>query len=200
VVATQSMLFLISNQFNGELNTSIGEGIALSTGIQFVGSQLSNLLNNFSNRLDINVRSLQDYGISYRTFSNRLQFTGNVTNTANSNTSSVINIIPLNSNQLIGNAEAILSLNKKGTLKMKGFWREVPVDFLQLPANGSTLDPPITYTQGIGILFTKEFSSLKDFFSSPKKPSIPKLTSSPAKKSNNQNPKAQAIEFKEVNH
>ena len=208
VVATQSMLFLTSNQFNGELNTDIGKGIALSTGIQFVGRQLSNILNNFSNRLDINVRSLQDYGISYRTLSNRLQLTGNVTNTANQNTNSVINIIPLNSNQLIGNAEAILSLNKKGTLKLKGFWREVPVDFLQLPANGTSVDPPINYTQGIGILYTKEFSSLRDLFSSAKNSNAKPVRNTPNNSAHN-NPKKPsekkdtnkpAVEFKDISH
>lgn len=198
VVATQSMLFLISNQFNGALNTDNGKAIALSTGIQFVGRQLSNLLNNFSNRLDINVRSLQDYGISYRTLSNRLQISGNVTNTFNLNTNSLVNIVPLNSNQLIGDAEAILSLNPKGTLKVKGFWREVPVDFLQLST--TTLNPPINYTQGIGILFTKDFSSLKDLFKSPDKTKIKPNPSSSKKEPEHTNKNKTKIDFKDISH
>jgi len=198
VVTTQSMLFLISNQFNGNLTTQVGQGIALSTGIQFIGNQLTNLLNNFSQRLDINIRSLQDYGVVYRTFSNKLQFTGNLTNIANNQNNEITNLVPLSNNKLVGDAEASLLLNKKGTLKLKGFYREVPVDFLQPGNLLQGLNPPISYTQGIGLLYTRDFSSFHDLFGFGKKKDAPVETKKGKEPKKNQEKTGPQIEVRDI--
>ena len=179
IVTTQSLLFLISNQFNGELTPNNGIGVAASTGIQFVSNQLSNLLVNFSSRIDLNFRSLGDYGVAFRSLNDRLRLTGDFAN-IQAQTNNVVNLAP-NFDRVTGDAEASYSLNKKGSIRIKGFFRIVPVDLFEVRPditipdfknNIQTLSQSPVYTQGLGILYEKDFSSLRDLFRKRNKKNI----------------------------
>ncbi len=170
VTTTQSMLFLISNQFNGALEVSNGTAIAASTGVQFLSNQLSNLLSNFSGRVDLNFRSLNDYGLTVRALHDRLQLAGNISNVQNQQ--STFNLTTPNFNRVTGDAEASYSLTKNGSVRLKGFFRLVPLDFFQLSTIGTTNSAPVSYTQGLGLTYQKEFSSLKDLFSKKDKKQV----------------------------
>lgn len=167
VVTNQSMLFLVSNQFNGKLTPSNGVAIATSTGVQFVSSQLSNLLTNFSSNVDLNFRSLSDVGFNYRMLGDRMLVTGNI---ASTDLSSNIGYNPLalvNTN-LTGNIELDYLLNRQRNLTARVFDKPVPLDILKGVTSTSTL-----YSPGVGLVYQKDFSSIGGLFR--KKRKIPLL-------------------------
>ncbi len=180
LVTTQSMLFLISNQFNGALSPSNGGAIAISTGGQYLSNQLTNILDNYSSKVDISIRSLQDYGFIYRAFNDRIQLSSNISTLQQQaqNNQYILSSIPSGFNKVTGDAELSYGINKDGSIRIKAFWRLVPVDFIQSQSNiGTIVDPNSEYTQGLGIVYRKEFNSLRDLFSKQNKD--PKSTTSP---------------------
>lgn len=175
VVTTQSLLFLASNQFNGKLTPSNGVAILTSTGVQYVSSQLSHLVNNFSNRLDLNFRSLSDVGINYHFLNDRILFTGNIAST-DTTTSIGYNPLALTSNKNIeANFELAYALTKNRNFTARAFFKPVPQDIH--PVN---LGQNIVKSQGVGLVYQKDFSSLRSIFNKQKATGAPKLPPLPS--------------------
>ncbi len=165
VVTTQSMLFLVSNQFNGKLTPGNGAAIVTSTAVQYVSSQLSHLLNNFSNRLDLNFRSLSDVGFNYHVANDRLLFTGNIASTDTANGIGYNPLALTRKKFIAGNVEIAYLLNRARNLTLRTFYKPIPQD-IRLP--GTALNT--LYSPGLGLVYQKDFSSLRSIFRKKPKP------------------------------
>ena len=163
----QILSLLIMNRFRPlpGLESSVSSGAVLSTnGIEMLTNQLSNWLSKLSDDFDIGVNYTQgnkgtsdevEVALSTQLFNNRISINTNVgVGGVNETTQAEQN----SATKIVGDVEIEGKLNKKGSLKAKVFNRSNQRSEF---ANDQTL-----YTQGIGILYRKNFNTFGELFRS----------------------------------
>ncbi len=163
----QILSLLIMNRFRPlpGLESSVSSGAILSTNaMEMLTNQLSNWLSQLSDDFDIGLNYTQgdagtsdevEVALSTQLFNNRVSFNtnvgvGGVSETSQSEQNSA--------NKIVGDVEIEVKLNKKGSLKAKVFNETNKRSEF---ANDQTL-----YTQGVGILYRKEFNTFGELFTS----------------------------------
>jgi len=170
VVTTQSLLFLVSNQFNGKLIPSNGVAIMTSSAVQYVSSQLSHLINNFSNRVDLNFRSLSDVGINYHVLNDKILFTGNLASTDLSTNTAYNPFALTRQTNVTGDVEVAYVVNKQRNLTLRTFYKSIPQDIHPVGLGLNSI-----YSPGLGLVYQKDFSSIGGMFKKRKKPGKPAI-------------------------
>ena len=170
VVTTQSLLFLVSNQFNGKLIPSNGVAIMTSSAVQYVSSQLSHLINNFSNRVDLNFRSLSDVGINYHVLNDKILFTGNLASTDLSTNTAYNPLALTRQTNVTGDVEVAYVVNKQRNLTLRTFYKSIPQDIHPVGLGLNSI-----YSPGLGLVYQKDFSSIGGMFKKRKKPVKPAI-------------------------
>ncbi len=124
-----------------------------------LSSQLSNLLSNIDENLELGIYQGQDQmelALSYKLWNERILINTDVGFGSQGNTPN-----PQNTNQFIGDVEIEVKLNKKGNLRFKAFNQ----------TNRNEFYDKGPYTYGLGIFFQKDFSTLRLW---PRKKAKPK--------------------------
>ncbi len=163
----QILSLLIMNRFRPlpGLESSVSSGAVLSTNaMEMLTNQLSNWLSQLSDDFDIGVNYTQgnegtsdevEVALSTQLFNNRVSINTNVgVGGVNETSQSEQN----SANKIVGDVEIEVKLNKKGSLKGKVFNQTNKRSEF---ANDQTL-----YTQGVGILYRKEFNTFGELFTS----------------------------------
>lgn len=158
----QMISLLLLNNFSSQSGISLNEANGLASSSELLTNQLNNWLSQISDNFDIGVKyrpgsdiSTQDLELMVGTqlFDNRVTINGSVGNMYNASTQS---------SRWIGDFMAEIKLTKDGRYRMKMFNR-----------TNSSLDVmtgQAPYTQGVGLLYRKEFDRIKEVFFSKKKP------------------------------
>ncbi|MCQ2960159.1 MAG: translocation/assembly module TamB domain-containing protein [Bacteroidales bacterium] len=144
------------------VNSQSGVGGSLS--FEVLSNQINNMLSQIDPNMDVSVNyrmgtdnvtnSEFEFGVSRQFWNDRIlvnvngftDFGGNGSNDAADNQSQ--------SGEFYGNVSVEMKVNKKGTLKVKGFSR----------SNDDELSEKQGNTNGVGFSFTKNFNTLKDLF------------------------------------
>ena len=144
------------------LESSVASGTALSNNaFEMLSNQLSNWLSQISDDFDIGLNYTQgeqgasdelEVALSTQLFNNRVSVNTNV-GLGNSKTSTSSN---QDATKIVGDVEIEVKLNKKGSLKAKVFNRT--------NRNTEINYDQTMYTQGIGILYRKEFDTFGELF------------------------------------
>ena len=162
----QILSLLLINRFRPlpGLESSVSSGAVLSTnGIEMLTNQLSNWLSKLSDDFDVGLNYTQgdagtsdelELALSTQLFNNRISINTNLDVGGGSTTQGDQS----SANKIVGDVEIEGKLNKKGSLKAKVFNRSNKRSEL---ANDQTL-----YTQGIGVLYRKDFNSFNELFRS----------------------------------
>jgi hypothetical protein len=161
----QMISLLVLNTFSSSSGiTSAGASLGFSS-YEIVSAQLSRMLSQISKDFDIGVNyrpgdqiSPQELELALSTqlFDNRVTIDGAVGMNTYSNTTQ----------QVIGDVLVEVKITEDGRFRFKAFNRtNIGSDVLF-----STYSP---YTQGVGIVFRKEFNGLKDLFKRSKKAKVP---------------------------
>jgi hypothetical protein len=173
----QMISLLVLNTFSSSSGiTTAGASLGISS-YEIMNAQLSSLLSKISKNWDIgfNYRPGDqltpqevELALSTQLFNNRVTIDGAVgTNTYNNNTAS-------QTQQVIGDISVEVKITEDGRFRFRAFNRtNTGTDVLF-----STYSP---YTQGVGIVFRKEFTGLKDLFKRTKKAKVPDKKASPEK-------------------
>lgn len=173
----QMISLLVLNTFSSSSGiTTAGASLGISS-YEIMNAQLSSLLSKISKNWDIgfNYRPGDqltpqevELALSTQLFNNRVTIDGAVgTNTYNNNTAS-------QTQQVIGDISVEVKITEDGRFRFRAFNRtNTGTDVLF-----STYSP---YTQGVGIVFRKEFTGLKDLFKRTKKVKVPDKKASPEK-------------------
>ena len=166
----QMISLLVLNTFSSSSGiTSAGASMGLGiSSYELISAQLSSLLSKISKDFDIGVNyrpgdqiSPQELELALSTqlFDNRVTIDGAVGMNTYNNTSQT--------QQVIGDVLVEVKITEDGRFRFKAFNRtNTGSDVLF-----STYSP---YTQGVGIVFRKEFNGIKDLFKHTKKVKVPK--------------------------
>ncbi len=158
----QALSLIIRRSFSPGSTTDLSREVnstLLNAGSELAFNQINNLISQSLNLnfIDFNIRSLNDASASLRLFNDRLLFTGG--------------IIDLRQQQLndwnvfqrdgiATDAELIYLIRKDGRLLLRGSNRLNTRRFL--------LNPTDEYISALGLIYRREFDSLKEFFRSRK--------------------------------
>jgi hypothetical protein len=159
----QALSLIVRRSFAGsaDQNNGIG-GLATSTvisaGSELFFNQLNTILSQSLNLnfVDLNIRSLNEAGASFRFLKDRLILTGGFTNRLNS-TSTFSDFSVIGGNSLIAReVEAIYLLNKNGDWVLRASNKLDNRSFLgNLTANNE-------YISAVGLVYRKDFDSFKE--------------------------------------
>lgn len=165
--AQQVINLVVRNSFNG--NSSSGVGIdnqnsinqtLIGSGLELGFSKLNNIFSQSLNikNLDLNVRSLSEFGVGYSILNGRLKFLGNIAN--NKYNSDLLNNSLFNSSftELTRDFEINYDFDKKGAFVGKVFQRPANRDFFNLSSD--------LYINGLGLVFVQEYDTFKEFIKS----------------------------------
>ncbi|WP_073407100.1 translocation/assembly module TamB domain-containing protein [Mucilaginibacter sp. OK098] len=188
----QALSIIVRRNFSNGANNNLTNQV-LGTAGEAVSEFAFNKLNSFISQsniknLDLNIRSFNDLGVSYR-FKNRLILTGSLFNSTsgssdlfNNNTS----LFNSNFSQLTKDFEAQYLIRKDGNLSARYSYRVL---------NSTTLNTlqdqlGVQYVNGIGLVYQRDFDTFGEFIRNifrsqnrkqPVKPSpIPPTTQTPA--------------------
>ena len=150
----QLLSLMIMNKFytpdylrGGEQSLSSGNAAGKNAS-ELLSNQLSNWLSQISNDFDIGVNyrpgdeissNELEVALSTQLFNDRVSIDGNVG----------VGNYQNNTNNVIGNVNIDVKINKKGNLRVRGFNR----------ANDNNLENNSLYTQGIGLYYREDFNS-----------------------------------------
>lgn len=157
VMMTQQIIsLLVLNNFSFNTgNNSITNSLGIS-GFELLSNQVSNLLSQVSNTIDIGINyrpgdniSSQEFEVMLRTqlFNDRVTIDGNLGVTGNEKSSQASNIV--------GDVNVEVKLTDDGRFKFKAFNRSNNLDLLYSTS---------PYTQGIGFSYRKEFNHFGELF------------------------------------
>jgi hypothetical protein len=158
----QVFALLVLNKFlppESARSETAGSSVVTSTGSEFVSSQLSNWFSQISQDVDIGVNyrpgdniTSEEWAVALSTqlFNDRLLLSGNVGVQSASNSSSVDNT----ASSIIGDFTLEYMITQDGRLRLKVFNENNDNDFLNYDQSNNT--------QGIGLIFQKEFDGLFD--------------------------------------
>ncbi len=176
MMSRQILYLLALNRFyTPEYMTTTKGNELVSVASSTLSSQLSNMLGQLSDNWSIatNVRSDRgdfsdvevDVALSSQLLNNRLLFNGNLGYRDKS----------LNTNQFIGDFDIQYLLNRSGNIRLKAYNRYNDQNFYIKTA---------TTTQGVGIMFRRDFDNMFSFLRRRKKNSTDTVTISPDSTSN----------------
>jgi hypothetical protein len=159
--AQQVINLVVRNSFNGNTSTGIGglnEQTLLSSGLEFGFSKFNNILAQslgFKN-LDINVRSISEFGFGANFFNGRFKVTGNFVNNQNINNQLFNNNLFNSSiNELTRDFQATFDIRKDGSFIAKAFQRPTNRDFFNLNSD--------IYINGFGLAFSQQYDTFDEF-------------------------------------
>ena len=141
-----------------------GSGVGSSVSFEVLSNQFNNLLSQIDPDMDVSVNYRMgtdnvtnnefEFGISRQFWNDRIMVNVNgytdFGGTGETEQSSDQN----QTNDFSGNVSVEMKLNKKGTIKVKGFSR----------SNEDELSEKRENTNGVGFFFTKDFNTVKDLF------------------------------------
>ena len=161
----QVVSLLLLNQFQPLPGLRSSNQTGMFNAGELLSNQLNHWLSDISDNFDLGVNyqmgdeatsSEFEVAVSTQLFDDRVSISTNVgvggetkTNTASK------------SNNVVGEVEVNVNLNKSGSVKLKAYNKANDDDFDQAP-----------YTQGVGISFRKEFDKIKDIFALKRKKKI----------------------------
>ncbi len=157
--AQQVINLVVRNAFNG--NSSSGIGIdnqtLIGSGLELGFSKLQNIVSQTLGvkNLDFNLRSLNEFGIGYSFFNNRLKIQGNFVNNKYNNDYFNNNVFNSSFNDLTRDAQMTYDINKDGSFVGKIFNRPSSRDFFNLNSD--------IYTNGVGLVYTQEYDTFTEF-------------------------------------
>jgi hypothetical protein len=168
----QVFALMVMNNFfmpnNKDYGTYVSNGFS-TTSTEMLSNQISSWLSQISKKFDIGVNyrpgtqmtsdELQ-VALGTQLFNDRLSIDGNfgVSGASQSSTQKTSNIV--------GDVNLEYKITKDGHLRIKGYNKSNTVDLLNTNA---------PYTQGVGIIYRKEFDTLSELFRRKKPSDIPKL-------------------------
>lgn len=155
----QTFSLLIFGRFeneNTQYGNMVGEGLG-SSSMDMVTSQLSGLISQYSKGLDIGLNYRQgddtyseeiQVNMSTELFNERLIIDGNLGVGGQ-------NVYQQNANQIVGDVKIEYKVTKDGRIRLKAFNEQNNNEFTNLNA---------PYTQGIALVYRKDFNSFRDLF------------------------------------
>ena len=159
--AQQVINLVVRNSFNG--NTSAGLGgvngqTLLGSGLELGFSKLNNVIAQtlgFKN-VDINVRSLSEFGLGLNLLNGRLKISGNVVNNQNINNELFNNNLFNSSiNDLTRDVQMSYDIRKDGSFVAKAFQRPSNRDFFNLNSD--------IYINGLGLVYSQQYDTFNEF-------------------------------------
>lgn len=159
----QALSLIVRRSFAGSADQSNGIGglatsTVISAGSELFFNQLNTILSQSLNLnfVDLNIRSLNEAGASFRFLKDRLILTGGFTNRLNS-TSTFSDFSVIGGNSLIArDVEAIYLLKKNGDWVLRASNKLNNRSFL------SNLSTSNEYVSAIGLVYRKDFDSFKE--------------------------------------
>lgn len=155
----QTFSLLIFGRFeneNTQYGNMVGEGLG-SSSVDMVTSQLSSLISQYSKGLDIGVNYRQgddmyseeiQVNMSTELFNDRLIIDGNLGVGGQ-------NVYQQNANQIVGDVKIEYKVTKDGRIRLRAFNQQNNNEFTNLNA---------PYTQGIALVYRKDFNKFRDLF------------------------------------
>lgn len=138
-------------------------GVGSSVSFEVLSNQFNNLLSQIDPNMDVNMNyrmgtdnvtnSEFEFGISRQFWNDRILVNVNGY-TDFGGTNSTETVAQGQTNDFSGNVSVEMKLNKKGTIKVKGFSR----------SNDDELSEKQENTNGVGFFFTKDFNTIRDLF------------------------------------
>ncbi|MBK0383140.1 translocation/assembly module TamB domain-containing protein [Pedobacter sp. SD-b] len=159
--AQQVINLVVRNSFNG--NSSAGIGIdnqtLIGSGLELGFSKLNNIVSQSLGlkNLDFNIRSLNEFGIGYNIFNNRIKFTGSFINNTYDNNYFNNNLFNSSFKDVSIDAQLTYDIKKDGSFVGKVFQRPANRDFFNL--NGDV------NIAGAGLVYVQEYDTFKEFIS-----------------------------------
>ncbi len=156
--------FVSPNQGGASYANQLGQGTS-SNSMELISSQFSNWVSKISNDFDIgfNYRPGDEItsdelevALSTQLFNDRVIIDGNIGVGGETTTSQ-----QQNSSNLVGDVNIEYKWDPEGQFRVKAFNRSNRYDVLD--------ENPAAYTQGVGIVYRKEFNTLSELFSRKKK-------------------------------
>ncbi len=160
----QTFSLLIFGRFeneNTQYGNMVGEGLG-SSSLDMVASQLSNLISQYSRGLDVGLNYRQgddvhseeiQVNLSTELFNERLIIDGNLGLGGQ-------NVYQQNANQIVGDVKIEYKVTKDGRVRIKGFNQQNNNEFTNVNA---------PYTQGVALVYRKDFNRFKEIFIRSKK-------------------------------
>lgn len=160
----QTFSLLLFGRFESEkaqYGNMMGEGIG-SSSLDMVTSQLSSLISQYSKGVDIGVNYRQgddtyseeiQVNMSTELFNERLIIDGNLGVGGQ-------NVYQQNANQIVGDVKVEYKVTEDGKIRVKAFNQQNNNEFTNINA---------PYTQGLALVFRKDFNSFKEIFKRNKK-------------------------------
>ncbi len=157
----QVINLVVRNSFSGSASGGIGfeNSDLLGSGLELAFSKINNIISQSLKikNLDINVRSYNELGGSYRFLNNRFTFRGNFYNNRYSSEGGLANnnLFNIPINDVTRDLEINYNINKDGTFIAKGFQRPSNRDFFNLNRD--------IYINGLGLVYTQEYDTFGEF-------------------------------------
>lgn len=156
--AQQVINLVVRNSFNG--NSSAGIGInetLIGSGLELGFSKLNSIVSQSLGlkNLDFNIRSLNEFGLGFSFFNNRLKFAGNYINNSYNNSYFNNNFFNSSFKDASIDAQATYDIRKDGSFIGKIFQRPSNRDFFNL--NGDI------NIAGAGLVYVQEYDTFKEF-------------------------------------
>ena len=160
----QTFSLLIFGRFeneNTQYGNMVGEGLG-SSSLDMVASQLSNLISQYSKGLDVGLNYRQgddihseeiQLNLSTELFNERLIIDGNLGVGGQ-------NVYQQNANQIVGDVKIEYKVTKDGRVRIKAFNQQNNNEFTNINA---------PYTQGVALVYRKDFNRFKEIFIRSKK-------------------------------
>ncbi|MFZ4401275.1 MAG: translocation/assembly module TamB domain-containing protein [Bacteroidales bacterium] len=171
LMTKQNFSLLVTNSFISQnrntYSSSVSSGVGNSS-FEMVSNQISNWLSQISKDFDIGVNyrpgdqlSSQELQLALSTqiFNDRVSIDGNLGVGGELKTASANQTTKTSSN-IVGDVNVEYKITEDGRFRMKVFNRANTNEFM------NTISP---YTQGVGFFYRREFDSIKELFSDPKK-------------------------------
>ncbi len=157
----QVVSLVVRNSFNGSSGNGIGftNDDLVGTGLELVFSKINNIISQSLKikNLDVNLRSKDEFGLSYGIINNRLRFSGNFVNNNYTTGAGDLNNNLFNTsiNDLTRDFEMTYNINKDASFNAKAFQRPANRDFFNVNRDN--------YINGFGLIYSQEYDTFKEF-------------------------------------
>ncbi|MCQ2609098.1 MAG: translocation/assembly module TamB, partial [Bacteroidales bacterium] len=156
----QFLSLMLQGSFMAVSSSTVGGSVSF----EVLSNQINNLLSQLDPNLDVNVNyrlgtdnatnNEFEFGISRQFWNDRILVNVNGYTDFGGTNSTDATSATSQANDFSGNVSVEMKVNKKGTLKVKGFSR----------SNDDELSEKQENTNGLGFSFTKDFNTLREFF------------------------------------
>ena len=158
----QVINLVVRNSFSGNASGGIGfqNSDLLGSGLELAFSKLNNIISQSLKikNLDLNVRSQNELGGSYRFFDERFTFRGTFSNNRYNAGNNIVNNNLLNTplTDVTRDLEINYNIKRDASLVAKGFQRPSNRDFFNLNRD--------IYINGLGLVYTQEYDTFAEFW------------------------------------